>query len=231
MQEDRSDTGDGMAAAGDARTTPALRILGIRGVPAAHGGFETFAEKLALHLVAQGWRVTVYCQEEGRGRATETNWRGIRRVHIPVVQKGSLGTIVFDWLATLHAARTRGLCITLGYNTAVFCAALRSRGIPNLINMDGIEWARAKWGPIAKAWFRLNDWAGCVLADHLVADHPEIAAHLQSRVAARKISTIPYGADEIIDAPTDPVTDMGLVPGKYLTLIARTEPENSILEV
>lgn len=42
-----------------------IRILGTRGVPAAHGGFETFAEHLALYLVAQGWRVVVYCQEDG----------------------------------------------------------------------------------------------------------------------------------------------------------------------
>ena len=38
-----------------------LRILGTRGIPAAHGGFETFAEHLALYLVNKGWRVIVYC--------------------------------------------------------------------------------------------------------------------------------------------------------------------------
>ena len=41
---------------------PAVAILGTRGVPAAHGGFETLAERLALELVARGWRVEVYCQ-------------------------------------------------------------------------------------------------------------------------------------------------------------------------
>ena len=36
-----------------------LRILGIRGIPAAHGGFETIAEHLALYLEKRGWEVTV----------------------------------------------------------------------------------------------------------------------------------------------------------------------------
>jgi hypothetical protein len=36
-----------------------LAILGTRGVPAAHGGFETFAEYLSLYLVSRGWDVTV----------------------------------------------------------------------------------------------------------------------------------------------------------------------------
>lgn len=208
-----------------------LRILGIRGIPAAHGGFETFAEYLALYLAGRGWDVTVYCQEDGQGPQFEDVWQGIRRVRIPVSKIGPKGTIVFDWRATLHAACSRDLCLTLGYNTAVFCALLRVRGVPNLINMDGIEWARAKWGAVAKTWFWLNDWAGCWLGNHLVADHPQIKAHLQTRVAASKITAIPYGADEIMNALEAPVRALGLEPGRYLTLIARAEPENSILEV
>lgn len=208
-----------------------LRILGTRGVPAAHGGFETFAEQLALYLVARGWRVVVYCQEAGEGPVFEDRWEGVERVHIPVKGDGPKSTIVFDWQATLHASRHRDLCLTLGYNTAVFCALLRLKGVPNVINMDGIEWSRAKWGPVAKTWFWLNDWAGCWLGNHLVADHPEIKVHLSSRVRADKITTIAYGADRVAAMPEDAVRVLGLVPGRYLTLVARPEPENSILEV
>jgi glycosyltransferase involved in cell wall biosynthesis len=208
-----------------------VRILGTRGIPAAHGGFETFAEYLALHLVAQGWRVVVYCQDDGVGPVFEDRWQGVERVHIPVAQSGPKGTIVFDWQATVHASKHPDLCLTLGYNTAVFCALLRLKGIPNLINMDGIEWSRAKWGPVAKTWFWLNDWAGCWLGNHLVADHPQIKQHLTSRVAASKITMIPYGADAITSATTTPLEAMGLQPGKFLTVIARPEPENSLLEV
>jgi glycosyltransferase involved in cell wall biosynthesis len=208
-----------------------LRILGTRGVPAAHGGFETFAEHLALHLVASGWRVIVYCQVDGCGPVVEDRWRGVERVRFPVDLAGPKGTISFDWQATLHAARQRDLCLTLGYNTAVFCALLRTRGIPNLINMDGIEWSRAKWGPLAKTWFWLNERAGCWLGNHLVADHPQIAVHLATRVRADKITMIPYGADAVSDAPAGPVQALGLEPGRFLTVIARPEPENSLLEV
>lgn len=208
-----------------------LRILGTRGVPAAHGGFETFAEHLALYLVAQGWRVVVYCQEDGTGPVFEDTWQGVERVRMPVAQEGPKGTIVFDWQATAHAARHKDLCLTLGYNTAVFCSLLRLKGIPNIINMDGIEWSRMKWGPVAKTWFWLNDWAGCWLGNHLVADHPQIKVHLTSRVRADKITTIPYGADAVTDAPTAPVQALGLVPGQFMTVIARPEPENSLLEI
>jgi glycosyltransferase involved in cell wall biosynthesis len=212
-------------------TVKTLRILGTRGVPAAHGGFETFAEYLSLHLVSHGWRVVVYCQEEGSSPVFGDTWRGVERVHIPVAQQGPKGTIIFDWLATRHAATHGDLCLTLGYNTAIFCTLLRIKGIPNLINMDGIEWSRAKWGPVAKTWFWLNDWAGSWLGNHLVADHPQIKEHLKTRVSAEKITMIPYGADALVAADDTPIRAMDLVPGEFMTVIARAEPENSLLEI
>jgi glycosyltransferase involved in cell wall biosynthesis len=208
-----------------------IRILGTRGVPAAHGGFETFAEHLALYLVQRGWAVTVYCQVEGSGPVFEDEWQGIRRVNIPVKTQGAAGTIIFDWKSTLHAAGTKELVLTLGYNTAVFCFLYRLRGITNLINMDGIEWHRQKWGKLAKLWFWLNDWAGSWLGNHLIADHPEIARHLETRVNVDKITTIPYGADQVAHPNIEHLQAYGLQPEQYAILIARAEPENSILEV
>lgn len=211
--------------------TKSLRILGTRGVPAAHGGFETFAEQLALYLVDRGWRVIVYCQEEGEGPIFEDKWNGVERIRIPVSAKGPKGTIIFDWKAILHASASRELCLTLGYNTAVFCALLRIRRVRNVVNMDGIEWRRQKWGAFAKAWFWLNDWAGCWLGDHLVADNPGIRDHLMTRAGDRKVTMIPYGALRLADCSDEPVRALGLQSGQYWTLIARPEPENSVLEI
>lgn len=213
-------------------STKAIAILGIRGIPAAHGGFETFAEHLAVYLRDRGWSVTVYCQEEGEGPIFEDTWEGIRRVNIPVKGDGPASTIVFDWKATNRVTRDKpGVVLTLGYNTAMFCARLRVAGLNNVINMDGIEWKRAKWGAVAKTWFWMNDWAGCWLGNHLVADHPQIKAHLKTRVRDDKITVIPYGADAVLEADERPVRDLGLVPGRFATVIARAEPENSLLEI
>jgi glycosyltransferase involved in cell wall biosynthesis len=208
-----------------------FRILGIRGVPAAHGGFETFAEELCRHLVANDWRPVVYCQEEGSGAPWRDEWNGVERIHIPVAQAGPLGTIIFDWKCMRDAAQAGDPCLVLGYNTAMFVGLLRLRGVPNVINMDGIEWARAKWGPIAKLWFWLNDWAGCWLGGHLIADHPEIKRHLSTRTSDKRITMIPYGAHPILNADSTPLDTYGLRSRCFLTVIARAEPENSLLEI
>lgn len=218
-----------------------LTILGIRGVPAAHGGFETFAEQLALYLVAQGWQVTVYCQEEhgqedGQGPITESDWCGVRRVHIPVARSGALGTIIFDWQAAWHARRRflkerTGICLTLGYNTAIFNLWQRLSGQVNLFNMDGLEWQRDKWSAPERAWLWLNERAGCLLGNHLIADHPRIKDHLATRVPEQKVTMVPYGAHPITEADAELLVPLGLVANEYSVIIARPEPENSILDI
>ena len=215
------------------RSDKTLCILGIRGVPAQHGGFETFAEHLSLYLVAKGWDVIVYCQEDGyAGPAREDVWRGVRRVNIPVSKAGALGTIQFDWRSIRHVlASGHRMVLTLGYNTASFCLPFRLRGIRNLINMDGIEWRREKWRPHERAWLWLNERCGCWLGDHLVADHPEIANHLAMLVSRDKIATIPYGATEVTSSDSGRLDAFGLAPGLFATVIARPEPENSVLEI
>lgn len=208
-----------------------LNILGTRGIPAAHGGFETFAENLALYLQQRDWQVTVYCQEAGSEIRRESEWRGVRRVHIPAPYDGPRGTILFDWQSTRHVMREPGLILTLGYNTALFCALFRVSGRINLINMDGIEWQRAKWSAPVRAWFWMNERLGCWLGNHLIADNPEIKRHLATRVDEEKITTIPYGADCITEADATLITPFELVPRTYALVIARAEPENSILEL
>lgn len=208
-----------------------LNILGIRGIPARHGGFETFAERLSLYLVDRGWEVTVYCQEENEGSVWTSSWQGIDRIHIPLTRKGAASTVIFDWLATRDALSRNGLFLTLGYNTAIFNLLQRLKGQTNVINMDGIEWRREKWGAIAKTWFWLNERAGCWIGNHLVADHPKIKEHLATRVSAEKISMIPYGGDEVTEADETLLAPYGLEPWRFSVVIARPEPENSFLEM
>ena len=213
-------------------TQPRVLILGTRGVPAAHGGFESFAEKLSLFLVERGWHITVYCQQDVTAvtqRFSTDMWRGIERITVQVDRAGALGTIAFDWHSLRHAATQDGMCLVLGYNTAALLAPLRAKGRKILINMDGIEWQRPKWRLPVRAWFYVNEWLGAWLGHRLVADHPAIADHLATRRPRGAIAMIPYGGDEVTAAPVAPLRELGLVPGNYLISIARLEPDNSIL--
>ncbi|MHB8883783.1 MAG: DUF1972 domain-containing protein [Methylovirgula sp.] len=215
--------------------SPSILILGTRGVPAAHGGFETFAENLALFLVARGWHVGVYCQEEVpvvRQRIRSEDWRGIERICVQVASRGPLASLDFDWHCVHDAAaRSSGTCLVLGYNGAVFLPYLRMKGRKIITNMDGIEWRRPKWNLPTKAWFWINEWIAAWTSDRLVADHPRIADHLATRRPRSATVTIPYGGIPTYQAPEAPIRALGLEPDRYFVSIARIEPDNSILPI
>jgi glycosyltransferase involved in cell wall biosynthesis len=213
--------------------TSYLNILGIRGIPANHGGFESFVARFAPFMTEQGWKVTVYCQEDEGVRSPRMwidDWNGIRRVHFQTRSRGALATIEFDLRTVLHVLRQPGIDLVLGYNTAVFNILQRLFGRRLIINMDGIEWKRQKWGKAAKAWFWMNEWIGARIASVPIADHPKIAEHLAKR-GVRNAVIIPYGSDLIADAPVAPLSRFGVEPNDYFISIARIEPENSILEM
>jgi len=205
-------------------------ILGTRGVPAVHGGFESFAQDLSLYLVWQGHQVTVYCQAAENTSVRQDRWQGIERVFLPAASH-PWGTVQFDWAATRHSCGKGGVALTLGYNTGVFSLLYRLRGIPSVMNMDGIEWQRQKWSGPQRGWLWFNEWAGARFANYLVADHPEIARHLERHTTSSRITVIPYGADIVEDASPGLVREFGLTPGSYYLVIARAEPENSLLEI
>lgn len=208
-----------------------INILGIRGIPAAHGGFETFVARLAPWLRDHGHSVTVYCQEdEGDAGPWVDEWEGIERVHFCPKRGGPKGTMEFDLACVRHVLDKPGIDLVLGYNTAVFNVLERMRGRKIMMNMDGIEWKRAKWSLPARIWFFLNEVAGANLCNVAVADHPEIAKHVSAR-SFKKPVMIPYGSDRIEQASEDPVREIGATPGNYFISIARAEPENSILEL
>ncbi|MBB6628509.1 DUF1972 domain-containing protein [Nocardioides sp. KIGAM211] len=210
----------------------AINILGTRGIPAGHGGFETFAEEYSLHLVGRGVTVRVYCPSE---RREDVEWRGVSLIKIKAPDT-AIGSMLFDLKATVHAARHGGLNLVLGYNTAVINLLLNIVRRPYFINMDGIEWQRRKWGRLAKLWFRLNERVASAAATGLIADHPAIAAHLEP-ITRRKIviSMIPYGSRESSNGKSavgrESLVERWGLNGAYALIIARPEPENSIEEM
>lgn len=209
----------------------AVRILGTRGIPNRHGGFESCAERLAPWLVERGWAVTVYCQEPWGEPAHRRVWRGVTLEHVPARFGGSAGSVLFDVQTAWDAARSGDLLLTLGYNTAAIFPWYLLRRRRHVVNMDGLEWRRGKWPAPVKAWFYVNSWIAGVCADRLIADHPEIAAMLARRGLGERTVMVPYGADAAVDADPAPLARLGLAPGGYALVIARPEPENSVLEI
>ena len=206
-----------------------VAIVGTRGVPAAYGGFETFAEELGARLVARGHRVTVY----GRSHVVPPlrTYRGMRVRRLPTIRHKYLDTLAHTALSMIDAVPKRFDVVLVCNNAnAPFAALPRLSGARVVLNVDGLEWERAKWGRLGRAYYRMCAWLAPRLPVVLVSDARVIATYFKERYGARS-EYIPYGTDAEIVPPGEALTSLGLTAGEYMLYVSRLEPENNALLV
>lgn len=208
---------------------PRIALLGSRGIPARYGGFETFVEELAVRLVERGIDVTVFCE----GASALDAYRGVALRHVRAWAPGALRTLAFDAQCLASACRGFDVVYMLGYGSSALCFLPRVFGRRVWINMDGLEWRRSKWGPLARAWLWTMERVAFGAATHLVFDNAALRGELEQRGRrTRAASVIEYGAPIYErDDELEPLAKHGLTPGGYFLVVARLEPENHLLEI
>jgi glycosyltransferase involved in cell wall biosynthesis len=131
-----------------------IAILGTRGIPGNYGGFETFAEELSTRLVARGHEVTVYCRRS-RGSRGAKEYRGVRLVQLPAVRQKVAETLSHTFFSAVHAFMQHfDVVYVCNSENAPLCLMRKGRGQHVVLNVDGLEWERQKWGRVAKAYYR-----------------------------------------------------------------------------
>jgi glycosyltransferase involved in cell wall biosynthesis len=206
-----------------------ISILGTRGIPNLYGGFEQFAEYLAVELTRRGHEVAVYLPHDHPFEKDEFQGVTLIRVFCPERHLGAAAQFIYDHLC-LRDAVQRGFDIALecGYASVALsyyaCPLRRTRIVTN---MDGLEWHRAKWSPmVRKGIMRLESMA--VRRSHyLVADNIGIQSYLAEKYGAHS-EYIPYGTDIVQTFDPDLLSAYGVESQEYFLLIARLEPENNL---
>ncbi len=150
---------------------PSVAIIGTRGYPSYYGGFETAVRKLAPYLVNAGWDVTVYGR---KGAIAGGDGEADTRVHSQLtmgLETKSLSTLSYGLTSTFHAAKHKpDVALVMNVANGYFLPLLNARGVPSLMNVDGIEWERAKWSPLAQRVFRRGAILSARWASGLVFD-------------------------------------------------------------
>jgi glycosyltransferase involved in cell wall biosynthesis len=106
-----------------------------------------------------------------------------------------------------------------------FLGRLRRAGIPIAMNVDGIEWERAKWGRIGKAVFRRGATLTARHANTIVVDAQAIGDYWHKHFDRESV-VIPYGGEPSAPLPAP----KGLPDRGYALMVSRLVPENSVME-
>lgn len=208
-----------------------IAILGTRGIPGRYSGFETFAEELSARLVKRGHEVTVYCRTHN-GSARPQSHHGARLVHLPAIRNKYTETFSHTLLSALHAL-FRGYDIVYVCNSAnaPICLLPWLRRQRTVLNVDGLDWRRGKWGPLATRYYR---WAAALAARmpiEVVTDADVIQEYYRNELH-RETRCFPYGTEIYPRGQrADRVRALDLEPDRYILYVSRLEPENNALLV
>ncbi|NWL35195.1 glycosyltransferase [Paenarthrobacter nitroguajacolicus] len=203
-----------------------VAIIGTRGYPSYYGGFETAVRRIAPHLAANGWDVTVYGRPGATKSEDPTRDLRVKTVETHGLETSSFSTLSFGLTSVLHALRSKpDVALVMNVANGFWLPLLKLRGIPTVVNVDGIEWERAKWGRLAKFVFRLGAKITALSATELIADARAISTRWEQDFR-RNSRFVPYGGD----VPDDLPVEEGLTHRGYILAVARFVPENTIAE-
>lgn len=205
-----------------------IGIIGTRGIPNKYGGFEQFAESLALYLKAKNHDVWVY--NASTHPLMEKKWNDIHilRKYNPEDKIGTFAQFIYDFNCIWDSRfRKFDIILQLGYTSSAIWNWLLPGTSKIITNMDGLEWKRSKYGNNVKRFLKFSEALVVKFSDCLVADSIGIQEYLKTELKVNS-AYIPYGVREMKNANEETLKKFALKPNEYCILIARMEPENNI---
>lgn len=205
-----------------------IAILGTRGIPNNHGGFEQFAEHLAKYLVERNHEVFVY--NSNTHPYKENYWNGVNILHKfdPEDKIGTVGQFIYDFFCIRDSKkRNFDLILQLGYTSSSIWNWLFSNKTLIVTNMDGLEWKRSKYNKWVQYFLKYAEKLAVRKSDFLIADSKGIQTYLSTTYGVNS-EYIAYGARIFNNPQADVLDEYNLKPNEYNLLIARLEPENNI---
>jgi len=200
-----------------------LFIVGCVGIPACYGGFETFAENIALEL-SSIFDVSVLCSTQYYPtKNRENTWKSIKRIFITPRPNG-FWSLFYDLEGLLLAAKDSEYILLLGAGSGLFLSFIRSlKSRHLLVHVDGLEWKRAKWNVFTRYFLRMSYKACLHQAKTIILDNVALHKYVPVKYS-KKVVLVNYGGNHLPQL-SDCISP---VDYSYALVIARAEPENNL---
>lgn len=208
-----------------------IAVVGTQGVPAQYGGFESLVENLIGEFRSADVEYTVFCSAKDYSFRQERH-KGAVLKYIPFFHANGIGSIPYDILSLLRCIRGFDTVLVLGVSGGIFLPVFRMLARGRLVvNIDGLEHRRAKWGSLAKKFLKTSEAMAVYCADTIIADNKGIQNYVRETYGKPSV-LIAYGGDHALRSVSRKKQDlilqgMGLRRKGYALSICRIEPENN----
>ena len=204
-----------------------ISIIGIVGIPARYGGFETLVEYLSKYLNKQ-YDITVFCSAKNYKHKL-SNYNGVKLKYINLNANG-VQSIFYDIVSIIYSIKFADTLLILGVSGCIILPFIRLFSKKRIIiNIDGLEWKRDKWSKSAKWFLKFSEKLAVKYSDVVIVDNKVIQEYVKKEY--RKDSVlITYGADHVKKnmLTKELLSKFTFLKEKYAFKVCRIEPENNI---
>lgn len=210
-------------------------IVGVAGVPANYGGFETLVDNL-IGVEDIQFELFVFCSKKNYKKSEQrARYKNAKLIYLPVSANG-IQSIAYDAISLLLAVRKKAdVVLVLGVSGAFFIPLVRRFSPVKIVcNIDGLEWKRQKWGAATRYILKLFERLAVNYSNVVVSDNKGITKYVKDEYG-REAVTIAYGGDHVlakksthgeIKYPVRGCESYDAAP--YFFSLCRIEPENNI---
>ncbi|MGM9799261.1 MAG: DUF1972 domain-containing protein [Muribaculaceae bacterium] len=208
-----------------------VAIVGIQGVPAKYGGFETLVENIIGENCSEDVQYTVFCSSRDFAEKRDS-YKGVSLKYVPIFHANGAQSTLYDILSMMRCIRGYDTVVILGVSGCIFLPVFRMFYSNRLIiNIDGLEHRRDKWGGFAKWFLRKSEAMAVKYADVVIADNKGIVDYV-TETYGKQSQLIAYGGDHVMrcvsnDMQRQVLEKYGLEKGDYSISVCRIEPENN----
>lgn len=207
-----------------------VAIIGTQGVPAKYGGFETLVENMIGENASPEVEYTVYCSSKDMPQNL-AEYKGAKLKYVPLRANG-IQSIPYDIISMFKAAKNADVLLILGVSGCLCLPLFRLLHKKRLvINIDGLEHRRAKWGKMARWVLKTSEAMAVKYADVIISDNKGIQDYVKETYSLDS-EMIAYGGDHVLRDLTEEqqsgiLKKMGVEASQYCFTVCRIEPENN----
>ncbi len=208
-----------------------IYTIGVQGLPAKYGGFETFTDYLSQYI-SDDFDLTVYCSSNLYEDKIE-KYQKAELKYIPLNANG-IQSVPYDILSILlslkDSDKSNDVLLLLGSSGAIILPFISIFTKKNIVfNMAGLEWKRSKWNRFARWFLKYSEKIAVKYSDAIVADNKGLQDYITSEYGVKSYN-IAYGGDHAskLDLTDEVVEKYPFLKEAYYVGVARAQPDNNI---
>ncbi len=211
-----------------------IAVIGSRGLSTNYSGVEVGVREVCPRLANLGHEVFVYAETHPVDETAYWQVPRLTEVKIPAVNGKHTETITRSALATWHA---KGLGVDVinyrAQGSGIFTPVTRALQTPSVVTVDGLDWVRDKWSPIAKRCLRLAELTATRFADKVVVVSKSLQQYYETTYGS-PVTYIPHAYPTAVvgaEMPRPSSLPDGIEVNEFVLFASRLVPEKGIGEL